>query len=99
MSGDFDCSQLVGLSHDYSDIVTTEKINLYDVLFGTSGNTSLALIHWGLFRAYSEKLRMDGHAEVLIPFPKLPFPRRMWIGGELKWHSMLCADPDWFKPQ
>jgi 3-methylfumaryl-CoA hydratase len=92
MSGDFYCSQLVGLRHDYSDTVTAEKVNLYEVLFGSSGNSSLALIHWGLFRAYSENLRMDGHPEVLHPFPELPFPRRMWIGGELKWHSMLCVD-------
>jgi len=40
----------------------------------------------------SGKLGGDGHPKTGIFMPDLPFPRRMWAGGELLFHSEFSSD-------
>jgi 3-methylfumaryl-CoA hydratase len=40
----------------------------------------------------SEKLGGDGHPKTGIFMPDLPFPRRMWAGGELVFHDEFSLD-------
>lgn len=50
-----------------------------------------ALWHWLYFlpRAKQSELGPDGHALRGGFLPPVPFPRRMWAGGRLTWHSPL----------
>ena len=49
------------------------------------------LWHWLFFlpRTKQSELGPDGHAQRGGFLPPIPFPRRMWAGGRMRWHAPL----------
>ncbi|MEV8924465.1 hypothetical protein AB0045_26875, partial [Klebsiella pneumoniae] len=50
--------------------------------------------HWAMFGRFQRALRQDGHPLTMAPFPPLPFPRRMWAGGEVAWLEPVAVGSD-----
>jgi 3-methylfumaryl-CoA hydratase len=83
---------LIGRVAYTADNVDAHRWNAYRRYFQlTDAELPLAL-HWLMFNSLPERTRPDGHAVEMIPFPALPYPRRMWAGGEVRWLSPLTAN-------
>lgn len=83
---------LQGSSVQRSDVLDSRRWRAYYSFFGLSPQDALPLaIHWLLFNELSRDLRDDGHPVCMPPFPEMPFPRRMWAGGEIVWMAPLSV--------
>lgn len=82
-------AELVGRSVAAADTADRHRILAYRRFFGLEGDTPLLALHWLLFTALPERTRSDGHAAIMSPFPEMPYPRRMWAGGEVRWMRPL----------
>ncbi|MEY4492749.1 MAG: hypothetical protein RL355_98 [Actinomycetota bacterium] len=47
--------------------------------------------HWLYFheQAKASDLGHDGHTKLGVSMPNFPLPRRMWAGGNIKWHNQV----------
>lgn len=79
-------SDLLGRSLEEQDRVDALRWSSYHVFFGLDpGRDRPLALHWLLFNRLASGLREDGHPVEMPPFPPLPYPRRMWAGGEVAW--------------
>lgn len=75
-----------------SDTVDPHRWNCYHGFFDLVPGQDLPLaLHWLLFNDLPREVRPDGHPVQMVPFPVLPFPRRMWAGGEINWLAPLST--------
>jgi 3-methylfumaryl-CoA hydratase len=89
MNSDF--LHLLGRSTLRTDSVDLHRWRTYYKFFNLSPERERPLaFHWLLFNELSSELRPDGHPIIMEPFPDLPFPRRMWVGGEITWSGALA---------
>lgn len=94
MNDDFDPASLVGLSVEARDRVTDNDLADFAATIGEPLRPWPPGFHWAMFGRFQRELRNDGHPLVMAPFPPLPFPRRMWAGGEVTWHDPVAAGSD-----
>jgi 3-methylfumaryl-CoA hydratase len=81
---------LIGRASERSDCADAARWRAYYDYFQLRADEDLPLaLHWLLFNAFSRDVRVDGHRLNMDPFPEMPFPRRMWAGGEIKWEGAL----------
>jgi hydroxyacyl-ACP dehydratase HTD2-like protein with hotdog domain len=79
-------SDLEGRSIQEQDSVDLHRWSCYHLFFGLDPGRDRPLgLHWLLFNELASELREDGHPVEMPPFPPLPYPRRMWTGGEVAW--------------
>jgi 3-methylfumaryl-CoA hydratase len=79
-------SDLEGRSIQEQDSIDLHRWSCYHSFFGLDPERDLPLaLHWLLFNKLASDLREDGHPLEMPPFPPLPYPRRMWAGGEVVW--------------
>lgn len=82
---------LDGRSSERSDSVDGHRWHAYFSFLGLDPEIARPLaLHWLLFTELSPDLRPDGHPVRMEPFPELPFPRRMWAGGEIVWNASIA---------
>ena len=83
-----DWSDWIGRRREAGDLVTERMVAEYRVILtGTCGPGEVpAGFHWCLAPdlAPPEDLGRDGHPRPGIFLPRLPLPRRMWAGGEIR---------------
>ncbi len=91
MSDIFDPQTLIGLGVEARDRVTDNDLGDFAATIGEPVRPFPPGFHWAMFGRFQRELRNDGHPQVMAPFPPLPFPRRMWAGGELAWHGTVTA--------
>lgn len=91
MTETFDPAALVGLRVEARDRVTDNDLDDFAVTIDEPSRPWPPGFHWAMFGRFQRALRGDGHPQVTAPFPPLPFPRRMWAGGELTWHAPAAA--------
>jgi len=89
---DFDASSLIGLSSSENDLLDARRANAYRVLIGLEESEPCLALHWMLFGRFEAARKTDGTPASLKPLPVIPFPRRMWAGGWLRWHAPLPLD-------
>jgi 3-methylfumaryl-CoA hydratase len=83
---------LEGRSIERYDSVDLHRWRAYHSFFELNPEADRPLaLHWLLFHELSSQLRIDGHNVRMEPFPELPFPRRMWAGGEIVWRAPLAV--------
>ena len=86
-------SDLLGRSLEEQDRVDLLRWSSYHVFFGLDAGRDRPLaLHWLLFNKLASELREDGHPVEMPPFPPLPYPRRMWAGGEIAWSRQLTPE-------
>jgi 3-methylfumaryl-CoA hydratase len=74
------------------DIADAHRWNAYHRFFDLEAGTDRPLaLHWLLFTELSRDLRPDGHSMRMEPFPELPYPRRMWAGGQIDWMAPVLS--------
>lgn len=83
---------LAGRSVEVADRADAHRRAAYDRFFALAAGQPALAFHWLLFSALPAETREDGHARVMAPFPPLPYPRRMWAGGEVRWIAPIAAD-------
>jgi 3-methylfumaryl-CoA hydratase len=87
----------IGKKVERQDVIDPRLVERYHATLHpylyASSNVPLG-IFWCLSPdiATSEKLGGDGHPKTGIFMPDLPFPRRMWAGGELLFHGEFSPD-------
>jgi 3-methylfumaryl-CoA hydratase len=84
MNGD-EIAALIGRSVTAEDVADPHRWRSYRAFLGLAEDTPALAFHWLLFAGIPPETRADGHARVMPPFPPLPWPRRMWAGGEVRW--------------
>jgi len=94
MTQTFDPAGLIGLTVEAQDSVTDNDLNDFAVTIGEPPRPWPPGFHWAMFGRFARDLRGDGHPKVMAPFPPLPFPRRMWAGGEVTWMASVAAGSD-----
>src|SRR3954451_6990873 len=91
----FLASDLEGRSLEEWDRVDAHRWSSYYLLFRLDPERDRPLaLHWLLFNKLASELREDGHPVEMPPFPPLPYPRRMWAGGEIAWSRPLAPRLD-----
>src|SRR3954452_23733820 len=89
----FLASDLEGRSLEEWDRVDAHRWSSYYLLFRLDPERDRPLaLHWLLFNKLASELREDGHPVEMPPFPPLPYPRRMWAGGEVAWSRQLTPE-------
>ena len=89
---DFDASSLLGLSTVDHDHLDERRESAYREFLGLPAEQPSLAIHWMLFGGFEASERPDGNPKALRPVRELPFPRRMWAGGQLKWIASIPRD-------
>jgi len=91
----FLASDLEGRSLEERDRVDAHRWSSYYLVFRLDPERDRPLaLHWLLFNKLASELREDGHPVEMPPFPPLPYPRRMWAGGEIAWSRPLAPGLD-----
>ena len=89
---DEDFAALKGRSIERQDTADLHRWRAYHSFFNLDAETDRPLaFHWLMFTELSRETRPDGHPVQMHPFPVLPFPRRMWAGGEINWVRPVTA--------
>lgn len=94
MSESFDPLTLIGLSVEAHDRVTGNDLDDFAATIGEPVRPWPPGFHWAMFGRFQRALRHDGHPLTMAPFPPLPFPRRMWAGGEVAWLAPVATGSD-----
>lgn len=95
----------IGRTHSRRDIITERLVAGFTAtlapLSGTGGATPDGVppgsVPPGLFWCLApdivaaEDLGPDGHPRLGLFLPRLPYPRRMWAGGELRFHGAFAT--------
>lgn len=84
-------SALLDRSITRFDRVDIQRWQAYYRLFALGPAAPPLALHWLLFNELPIETRPDGHPIRMEPFPELPFPRRMWAGGEIEWGPFVTA--------
>lgn len=87
-----DQCRLVGRRHSVTDVVDARRAAEYRQIFRLGCSAPLLAVHWALFARFSNKMREDGHRSAMLPLPEVPWPRRMWVGGQLRWHRQIAKN-------
>src|SRR5579883_1947332 len=82
---DADFGYLQGRTLRRTDCVDEHRWRAYQRFFDLAIGESPLAFHWLLFNEFSTPYGPDGNALPMEPFPRLPFPRRMWAGAETTW--------------
>ena len=87
-----DFSDWIGRKTSRRDIITERMVAEFKATFGDHHDQSQIVppaIFWCLapdcFAA--SDLGADGHPKLGVFLPEIPYPRRMWAGGEIKFHD------------
>lgn len=81
---------LLGRSCEERDAADSRRWRNYFTFFALDADVTPPLaLHWTMFNNIVAQRRPDGHPVQMAPFPQLPFPRRMWAGGEINWRRAL----------
>jgi 3-methylfumaryl-CoA hydratase len=85
-------SHWIGRKSERQDIISDRLIEQFRATFGHHIADQVA-VPPGLFWCLSpdaltaDKLGGDGHPKLGIYLPEIPYPRRMWAGGSLRFHG------------
>ncbi len=86
----------IGHTRSGTEAVTPRLINSFQATLAPMlATASVPLgLHWALLPdlAAPEDLGPDGHPRLGLYLPDLGLPRRMWAGGEIRFHSPLTPD-------
>lgn len=85
---DAEIAALVGRSDEAEDFADPHRWRAYRTFFRLGEEEPALAVHSLLFSRLATETRADGHATAMHPFPPLPWPRRMWAGGELRWRQV-----------
>lgn len=88
--------QWVGRQDQGCDVITTEQVRAIAATldhdrFPNEGDALPPLWHWAFFRptARARDIGPDGHPKLGGFMPPVPLPRRMWVGGDLRFHGQI----------
>lgn len=84
----------IGRQTERQDIISDRLIEQFQATFGDHIADQVAVppgIFWCLSpdALTSDKLGGDGHPKLGIYLPEIPYPRRMWAGGSLRFHGQF----------
>ena len=84
----------IGRQIERQDIISDRLIEQFQATFGDHIADQVAVppgIFWCLSpdALTSDKLGGDGHPKLGIYLPEIPYPRRMWAGGSLRFHGQF----------
>lgn len=80
---------LIGSAATFTDVADSHRWKAYRDFFTLEPEGPAPAFHWLLFSSLPAETRDDGHASVMTPFPPMPWPRRMWAGGEVRWRAPI----------
>lgn len=93
-----DHADWIGRRHVSSERIVKELVERFRAtvpLVDLADETGRALpcLHWCLapIAEPAENLGPDGHPALGLHLPPIPLPRRMWAGGELRFHDALAV--------
>lgn len=84
----------IGRQTERHDVISDRLIEQFQATFGDHIADQVAVppgIFWCLSpdALTSDKLGGDGHPKLGIYLPEIPYPRRMWAGGSLRFHGQF----------
>lgn len=87
----------IGKKETYQDICNDKPIAMMQAVldqYGQPMNELPLLFHWLYFLPVTNQsdLAEDGHPKKGNFLPPIPFPKRMWAGGRLKFHTPIRVD-------
>lgn len=87
-------SHWIGRQTERKDVISDRLIEQFKATFGDHIANQVAVppgIFWCLSpdALTSDKLGGDGHPKLGIYLPEIPYPRRMWAGGSLRFHDQF----------
>ncbi|WMS43786.1 MaoC family dehydratase N-terminal domain-containing protein [Acuticoccus sp. MNP-M23] len=92
-----DVAAWIGRTREASDVLTGRLVAEYRVTLGTMGTAAAGAVPPGAQWLLApdtlprEELGRDGHPRPGLVVPKLPLPRRMWAGGEVRTAAGFAA--------